>query len=234
MKYNIAGDNDCPLVQIQLQAGETVRIERGCMAYMSDVKLEGKMNSSKKGIGGMFSAIGRSLTSGESVFITEASGTSDHGRLGIAPAVPGKIVCLSVNDTRQYRLNTGAFLACDHSVQYVMKRQDIGKAFFGGTGGLFVMETQGEGDVLIAAFGDILELEVAQGSPITIDNEHVVAWDASLDYAIRVASGTFGFISGEGLVNEFTGNGKVYIQTRNVHNLADALRPFFPSSSSNS
>ena len=110
MKYNIAGDNDCPLVQIQLQAGETVRIERGCMAYMSDVKLEGKMNSSKKGIGGMFSAIGRSLTSGESVFITEASGTSDHGRLGIAPAVPGKIVCLSVNDTRQYRLNTGAFL----------------------------------------------------------------------------------------------------------------------------
>ena len=115
-----------------------------------------------------------------------------------------------------------------------MKRQDIGKAFFGGTGGLFVMETQGEGDVLIAAFGDILELEVAQGSPITIDNEHVVAWDASLDYAIRVASGTFGFTSGEGLVNEFTGNGKVYIQTRNVHNLADALRPFFPSSSSNS
>ena len=101
----------------------------------------------------------------------------------------------------------------------------------GGTGGLFVMETQGEGDVLIAAFGDILELEVAQGSPITIDNEHVVAWDASLDYAIRVASGTFGFTSGEGLVNEFTGNGKVYIQTRNVHNLADALRPFFPSSS---
>ena len=48
------------------------------------------------------------------------------------------------------------------------------------------------------------------------------------------ASGTFGFTSGEGLVNEFTGNGKIYIQTRNVHNLADALRPFFPSSSSNS
>ena len=233
MKYNIAGDNDCPLVQIQLQAGETVRIERGCMAYMSDVKLEGKMNSSKKGIGGMFSAIGRSLTSGESVFITEASGTSDHGRLGIAPAVPGKIVCLSVNDTRQYRLNTGAFLACDHSVQYVMKRQDIGKAFFGGTGGLFVMETQGEGDVLIAAFGDILELEVSPGSPVTVDNEHVVAWDASLDYSIRVASGTFGFTSGEGLVNEFNGNGKVYIQTRNIHNLADALRPFFPSNTSN-
>lgn len=139
MNYTIAGDNDCPLIQIRLREDETVRIERGCMAYMSDVRLEGKMNSGKKGIGGMFSAIGRSLTSGESMFITEASGTSDQGCLGIAPAVPGKIVCLNVDDARQYRLNTGAFLACDHSVQYVMRRQDIGKAFFGGTGGLFVM-----------------------------------------------------------------------------------------------
>ena len=233
MNYTIAGDNDCPLIQIRLREDETVRIERGCMAYMSDVRLEGKMNSAKKGIGGMFSAIGRSLTGGESMFITEASGTSDQGCLGIAPAVPGKIVCLNVDDARQYRLNTGAFLACDHSVQYVMRRQDIGKAFFGGTGGLFVMETQGEGDVLIAAFGDILELEVSPGSPVTVDNEHVVAWDASLDYSIRVASGTFGFTSGEGLVNEFNGNGKVYIQTRNIHNLADALRPFFPSNTSN-
>ncbi len=233
MKYQIIGDTDCPLIQIALDQGEVVRIERGCMAYMSNVTLEGKMNTSKKGISGMFSAIGRSITSGESIFITEATGAGANAKLGIAPAVPGKIVCLHVTNGQQYRLNTGAFLACDHSVEYVMKRQEIGKAFFGGTGGLFVMETQGDGDVLIACFGDILELDVTPSSPITIDNEHVVAWDASLDYSIRVASGTFGFTSGEGLVNEFKGNGKVYIQTRNIHNLADALRPFFPSSSSN-
>ncbi len=155
MNYTIIGHTDCPLVQIRLQRDETVRIERGCMAYMSDVELTGKMNTNKKGIGGMFSAIGRSLTSGESFFITEAQGRSDAGRLGIAP-----------------------------------------------------------------------------DAPLTIDNEHVVAWDASLDYSIRVASGTFGFTSGEGLVNEFHGQGTVYIQTRNIHSLADALRPFFPSSSS--
>ena len=231
MKYNIVGDNDCPLIQIELAENETIRIERGCMAYMSNVVLEGKMNTNKKGLGGMFSAIGRSLTSGESFFITGATGATNQAKLGIAPAVPGKITCLNVSGNHQYRLNTGAFLACDLSVQYVMKRQEIGKALFGGTGGLFVMETEGDGDVLIASFGDILELDVTPETPITIDNEHVVAWDASLNYAIRVASGTFGFTSGEGLVNEFTGYGKVYIQTRNIHNLADAIRPFFPSNS---
>lgn len=233
MQYKILGDSDCPLVQVNLQNNETVKIERGSMVYVRDVELEGKMNSSKKGFGGVLSAIGRSLTSGESMFITHAIGTSNDAILGIAPPIPGKISCLRVGGSEQYRLNTGAFLACDESVDYVMKSQDLGKAFFGGTGGLFVMETQGQGDVLISAFGDLLEIEVTNANPMIIDNEHVVAWDASLDYEIRVASGTFGFTTGEGLVNEFRGNGKVWIQTRNIHNLADTLRPFLPTSSSN-
>lgn len=51
---------------------------------------------------------------------------------------------------------------------------------------------------------------------------------SKLDYEIKIASGTFGFTTGEGLVNEFHGNGKVYIQSRNLHSLADALIPFIP------
>ena len=131
---------------------------------------------------------------------------------------------------KQYRLNTGAFLACDDSVFYNIKRQDIGKAFFGGTGGLFVMETEGNGQVLINAFGDLVVLDITPNAAMAIDNEHVVAWEASLDYNIRVASGTFGFMSGEGLVNEFHGTGKVIIQTRNVHSLADAVAKYIPTS----
>ena len=93
------------------------------------------------------------------------------------------------------------------------------------------MATEGTGDVMVNAFGDLLALEVRSDHPITIDNEHVVAWDASLDYDIRIASGTFGFTTGEGLVNEFHGNGKVLIQTRNIHNLAQAIQPFIQTSS---
>ena len=73
-------------------------------------------------------------------------------------------------------------------------------------------------------------LHVTPDRPITIDNEHVVAWDASLNYDIHIASGTFGFTTGEGLVNEFHGEGDVWIQTRNLHSLADAVSPFLPSS----
>lgn len=232
MKYQILGDSDCPLVHIELGFDEKVKIERGAMAYVSNVELEGKMNSSKSGFGGLLGAIGRSMTSGESMFITHATGRSNDAYLGIAPPIPGKIKCLHVDAYAQYCLNTGAFLASDDGVDYIMKSQSVGKALFGGTGGFFIMQTKGIGDILVSAFGDILPLEVTPDKPITIDNEHVVAWDASLDYDIHVASGLFGFTTGEGLVNEFHGQGMVYIQTRNIHNLADALRPFLPTSNS--
>ena len=233
MNYKMLGDSDCPLVEVLLDRDEKIKVERGAMAYSSNVELEGKLNSKKSGLGGLIGAIGRSLTSGESMFITEATGKEDGSFIGIAPAIPGKIVSLQVSGNRQYRLNTAAFLACDNDVDYVMKKQELGKAIFGGTGGLFVMETEGTGEVLVSAFGDLLELEVRDDRPLTVDNEHVVAWDADLDYELAIASGTFGFTTGEGIVNYFHGNGKVLIQTRNLHSLADAVRVFIPTQSSN-
>lgn len=232
MYYKIIGDSDNPIVNIYLNKGEQVKIENGAMVYLQNVTIEGKTNSKSKGIGGFMRAAARSVVSGESVFITYAKGEKDNSVIGIAPSIPGKVYALELDGNKEYRLNTGAFLASDYTVDYVMKKQEIGKALFSGTGGLFVMETEGTGTILVNAFGDILELEVTPDQPLVIDNEHVVAWDASLDYKIRVASGVFGFTTGEGLVNEFHGQGKVLIQTRNIHNLADRIRPYIPSSNS--
>src|SRR5699024_5983105 len=142
MRYKILGDWDCPLVHIELGMNENAKIERGAMAYVSNVDLEGKMNSSKKGHGGDLGAIGRRLTSGESMFMTHARGNSNDAYIGIAPAIPGKIHCLHVEANKQYCLNTGAFLASDESVDYIMKSQNVGKALFGGTGGFFIMQSQ--------------------------------------------------------------------------------------------
>ncbi len=231
MRFQMIGDNDNPLVDVSLGYQEKIKLERGAMVYMQDVEIEGKLNSGSKGVGGVFRAIARSVTSGESMFITHAQGTSDNGHIGIAPAIPGCIRKLEVG-LNQYRLNTGAFLACDDGVAYNMVLQkNVGGALFGGTGGFFIMETMGKGDLLVNAFGSLVELEVTPDRPLTIDNEHVVAWDATLNYQIRFASGVIGFTSGEGLVNEFHGSGNVLIQTRNVHNFAGALKSFLPSGS---
>lgn len=230
MRFVLTGDSDCPIARLALSRGESVKIENGSMVYSRGVEISGGLNSKKKGLGGVLGAIGRSITSGESMFITTATGTVDDGEIAIAPPIPGKIVNLQVGGQQQYRLNTGAFLACDATLDYAMVNQGLGRAVFGGTGGLFVMETNGTGTILVSAFGDILSLDVTPESPLVVDNEHVVAWDASLNYNIQVASGMFGFTTGEGVVNSFNGYGRVYIQTRNLQNLAQAMHPYLPTS----
>lgn len=230
MRFVLTGDSDCPIARLALSRGESVKIENGSMVYSRGVEISGGLNSKKKGLGGVLGAIGRSITSGESMFITTATGTVDDGEIAIAPPIPGKIISLQVGGQQQYRLNTGAFLACDATLDYTMVNQGLGRAVFGGTGGLFVMETNGAGTILVSAFGDILPLDVTPESPLVVDNEHVVVWDASLNYNIQVASGMFGFTTGEGVVNSFNGYGRVYIQTRNLQNLAQAMHPYLPTS----
>ena len=231
MNYKFTQGTAFPLVQVTLSRGEEIQIERGCMAYhKGGVNLEGKMNSDSGGVGGFLKAMGRSMVSGESFFITRAKGLNDGAMIALAPAMPGAIRELQVG-AQQWRIRDQAFLACDANVSYEMKRQSVGKALFGGTGGFFIMESKGAGSMLINSYGDILELQMDGTEPLVVDNTHVVAWSTSLDYNIKVASGTFGFTTGEGLVNEFHGAGKVMIQTRNIKSLAGMLKPFFSSGS---
>ena len=233
MNFTITNSTVFPLVEVTLANGEEIQIERGAMVYHTgDVSLDGKMNSGgSSGIGGFVKALGRAVVSGESIFITQARGQRNGAKIALAPGAPGAIRELQLG-AQQWRIRDQAFLACDGSAAYDIKRQSIGKALFGGTGGFFIMETRGTGTMLVASYGDILELHLDGSSPMVVDNTHVVAWSTSLDYDIKVASGTFGFTTGEGLVNEFHGTGTILIQTRNVAALAEMLKPYFPSNNS--
>ncbi|GAF40844.1 hypothetical protein FC83_GL001467 [Agrilactobacillus composti DSM 18527 = JCM 14202] len=233
MDYTISKDTAFPTVTLHLHKGEQVQIERGSMiAHNGQVALEGHMNSNgKKGFGGVLSALGRSVTSGESFFITTATGNSDNGELLIAPANPGAIRELKTDGSQQWRLNTSAYLASDEGTGYQMVRQKLSGAVFGGTGGLFVMETEGSGTFLVSGYADIISVELQGDDEYVVDNSNVVAWSQSLNYNIEVASGTFGFKTGEGLVNHFQGTGTILIQTRSIEGLANLLQPYFPDNS---
>ena len=230
MNYKLSNEGAFPLVIVDLGNGEEIKTESGAMVYHNGkVLLEGKMNSNgSTGIGGLLKAAARSMVSGEGFFITTAKGTASDGLIALAPASIGGIKELKVG-TSKWCVNDGAFLACDSSVTYNMKRQSVGRAIFSGTGGLFVMETAGEGTMLVNAFGDLVEIDLDGSAPFIVDNDHVVAWESTLKYNIKSASGLFGFKTGEGLVNEFIGSGKLFIQTRNVLSLATMLRPFIPT-----
>lgn len=187
MRFTIDQNMQFPLVEIDLEHGGSVYLQQGSMVYHTEnVTLNTKLNGKGSGLGKLVGAIGRSMVSGESMFITQAMSNGD-GKLALAPNTPGQIVALELGE-KQYRLNDGAFVALDGSAQYKMERQNIGKALFGGQGGLFVMTTEGLGTLLANSFGSIKKITL-DGGTMTIDNAHVVAWSRELDYDIHLENG---------------------------------------------
>lgn len=225
MKYTIDSNMQFPLVEIALEKGESVHIQRGSMVYHTPtVELNTKLNAKGAGLGKLLKAVGRSMVSGESMFVTQALATAGDGVLALAPACPGQVVALEVG-AKQYRLNDGAFLALDGSAAYTMERQSVGKALFGGQGGFFVMTTEGQGTLLVNSFGSIKKIELNNQS-MTIDNAHVVAWSKDLHYNIHMDNGFLQSMgTGEGIVNTFSGTGEIYVQSLNIGTFAQYLKP---------
>ena len=201
MNVSITNNAQFPLAEIALDASESVRIQTGSMIYHTpNVVLNAKVNAESQSIfGKAIQAVGRSMASGEGVFITEATAQSNNGRLALAPNVPGQIVTL--------------------------ERQSVGRALFGGQGGFYVMSTQGQGTLLVNSFGSIQKVEL-HNDRITIDNAHVVAWSRELEYDIHLENGFWQSMgTGEGVVNTFYGTGEIYIQSLNIETFANVLRP---------
>ena len=206
MNFTIENNSQFPFVEIVLDKGEKAYIQRGSMVYhSSSVKLRTKLNAKGSGLGKLVKAVGRSMVSGESTFITEALSDADGGLLALAPNVPGQVMPLYLGE-HQYRLNDGAFLALDGSAFYTMERQSIGRALFGGQGGFFVMTTQGEGTLLVNA------------------------WSKDLHYDIHLENGFLQSVgTGEGVVNTFRGTGEIYVQSLNVETFAKILGGYIPT-----
>lgn len=220
MKFNVIGQGD-NLLHVSLEKGEELSCESNAMVMMEgNLDLDGQMK------GGFWSAVGRSLTSGESFFTQSIKATRGNGEAILSPVLPGDIQLLHCGPGKQFYLNDGVFLASESNVNVRVRTQSVGRGLFGGTGGFFVGQTEGVGQLAVSGFGTVFELDVDATSenPTIIDNNHVVAWDAGLTYDLSISTnrsqGLFGSLansvmSGEGLVCKFSGKGKVVICSRN-------------------
>ena len=103
---------------------------------------------------------------------------------------------------------------------------------FGGEGG-FVLQATGQGEVVLGSYGAVDTLDLGPGEAVTIDSGHVVAYDAGVQSRLRRAvegRSVQSLKSGEGFVFDFTGPGRVMIQTRSLRALIDWLTTELPFS----
>ncbi len=206
------------VVQIGFSPGGSVYGEAGSMVYHGPgLAIETKLH------GGCMGLLGK-VFSRESLLVSHYR-AERATKLCLAPTAPGDVAHIPMNGSAQ-RLAASAFLAASSGVT-VNTALGGCRSFLGGSG-LFVLEAVGTGDLFVSGFGGIIEIPV-NGSYV-VDTGHLVAWDPSLQYTIRRVGGWKStFLSGEGLVCEFTGTGRVLISSRNISALVSWISPWLPS-----
>ena len=154
--------------------------------------------------------------------------TGTQGHVFIAPSPPGDIRHIQIASGEFY-IQSGSYIASSPGINLDTKWGGA-KTFFGGEG-LFILKASGQGDVIFGSFGAIHEVDVEGG--YTVDTGHIVAFDSGLTFNIRKVGGLKSlFLSGEGLVCDFSGKGKLYLQTRKPTGFARWVSPFRPAQSS--
>jgi len=216
MNITINGNPDSAEATVSLEAGESFLAESGAMTRMSPtVQIKPRMK------GGLLSSLARKFLGGET-FVMGEYVAQQPGEVSIANTTPGTILHRRLNGDSLI-LTAGAFLACSPDINVSTKTHGFRQLFSGK--GAFVLECSGNGDLLMGAFGSVIEKKV--NGNFTVDTGHAFAWEPSLDYKIRgMGSLKSTLLSGEGLVMDFSGTGTVWVQTRHLGGFTHWLIPF--------
>ncbi len=227
MNYDILDSPDFALLQISLDQGEQVVAESGAMVAMdSQIDMKTAMR------GGLLNAAKRQLLGGESLFQNTYTANANGQRLYFAPPSEGDLAARELAPGEDFFLQSGAYVAHTGDAKIDTKFGGV-KGFFSGVG-LFMLKISGPGRVFYGSYGALRAIDVGPEG-YTVDTGHIVGFTSGLSYTVGTFGGFKGlFFSGEGLVANFTGQGTVWVQTRNASSLAQFVHPFRPVKSSNS
>jgi uncharacterized protein (TIGR00266 family) len=205
---------------VHLSGGETIQAESGAMLAMSGVEISTSIR------GGLIKGLRRAIVGDESFFMNTFTAGPAGGQVTFAPDLPGDIVEWQLSGP-PVLVQSGSFLACSSTVD-VDTKWGGARTFFAGEG-LFMLKCTGSGHLLVSSFGAIETVDLGHGQTITVDTGHLVGWTDDLKYSVRkVGNWKSTVLSGEGLVCDLTGPGRVYLQSRSQRAFLDWLIPQLP------
>jgi len=184
------------------------------MAMSAGVTLRSKAE------GGVLKSLKRAALGGESFFVSTYTAPAEGGFVDVAARLPGDIVSYDLTPAMPLFIQKGSWLANANGVTIDAKWGGFRNMF--GSEGAFIVRAEGSGPVVFACYGALEVWELQAGQSITLDTGHMVAYEASVSMQLRQAAGgglVQTFKSGEGLVFDFTGPGRIWSQTRNPNEL---------------
>jgi uncharacterized protein (TIGR00266 family) len=230
MKHEILFKPSFAMVKFSLEPGESITTEAGSMVGMSpNMGIKTSIGGTAMGFFGkllnFLLALIRKVLGGESMFFNTYT-PAGAGSLWVAPAMVGDMVAMDITPGNPIIIQPGSYVANTPGI--ALKTKWGGLRSILGKEGAFLLEASGAGTIWVNAYGGIKEIAV-NGS-LVLDTGHMVAFDSSLNYRLKMAGGGMltALKSGEGLVFEFSGNGRLLIQSRNVDSLVSWVTPTLP------
>lgn len=227
MRYELMDKPDFAMVKVTFdQPGEKMICEASAMvARSSAMTMETNMR------GGLMAAAKRKLLGGESIFQNTFTASQPGETLYFAPAPEGDVEVLELDGTTPIFMSSGAFLGSAPTIALDTKWGGT-KGFFSGTG-MFLLKAEGQGPLFFSCYGGLHAVDVGPAGYIC-DTSHVVAFTGGLSYDVQKLGGIKSlFLSGEGLVCRFSGQGRLWMSTRNPSSLASFIYPYRPVKRSN-
>jgi uncharacterized protein (TIGR00266 family) len=209
------------LLVVTLQQGEAVLATSGTMVSMSPTV---EMDTAAQG--GLLQGLKRSVLGGESFFINTFTATGGQGEVTLAPVLPGDMMHVPMTGGAMY-VQSGSYIAGTAGVG-VDTSWAGARGFFSGEG-LFLLKCSGQGDLFVSAYGAIHEVDLQAGQEYVVDTGHVVAFEETMTWSVKTVGGLKSTLfSGEGLVCDFVGPGRLYLQTRSIDAFLRFLVPKLP------
>jgi uncharacterized protein (TIGR00266 family) len=207
---------------IKLTGGEEVLVEGGSLVSMSSgVTLQ------TQATGGLFKSLGRALLGGESFFQNTYRAPGSGGEVTVAPALPGDLFVLDLQN-ESMMVQSGSYVAAAMGIRTDTKWSGA-KTFFASEG-LIMLRASGTGKLVLSSYGAIHEMNLGAGEIYTVDTGHLVSFTEGIGFAVRRVGGIKSTLfSGEGLVVDLTGPGRVLLQTRSVDQFLAWLIPQLPT-----
>lgn len=216
MKYEINYRPAFATIFVTLQPQEKIIAEAGAMVSM-DAGITMKTQLS----GGLIPAFVRKFLGGESLFVNVfENNTSRTLQVILNQSMIGDIEVLKL-ENRSICVERGAYIA--HAGKVTMGVKWAGfRSWFAGEG-LFKLQFNGTGRVMIGAYGGITKKEI--NGEFIVDTSHLVAYDSTIKMSPALSGNLFSsWTSGEGFVNKLQGKGTIYLQSRSVKGLIGFLR----------
>ena len=237
MQYEVK-NRPFPVAICQLSPGESVICQKGAMSWMTpnmemSTGIGGSEAGGAKGLLGTLGKVATKALSGESIFQnTYTAGQGQPGEIAFASTVPGDIIAIELDGTKTIVAQKSAYLANSPGVKMEIFFQHKASAgLFGGEG--FIMQKfSGVGVVFLEIDGCVVEYDLAPGQSMLVDTGYLAAMDATCQVSIETVKGVGNaLLGGEGFFNtKVTGPGKVFLQTMPANIIADAIKPFIPTS----